>query len=118
MATGVVLYHRSQGQQVEVAARLPLGPSTTADIMGQQGALQGDRSGSGDAGHANQASSALQTPSSPVMGVQSGGVTNSPTLHGYDVRGDVQVVLRTAGGMSGIDRGRRPKLQSPGYSGK
>ena len=26
MATGVVLYHRSQGQQAEAAARLPLGP--------------------------------------------------------------------------------------------
>ena len=38
VATRVVLYHRSQGQQAEAAARLSPGPSTTADIMGQQGA--------------------------------------------------------------------------------
>lgn len=38
MAIGVVLYHLSQGQQAEAAARLPLGPSTKADVMGQQGA--------------------------------------------------------------------------------
>ena len=38
VATGVVLYHRSPGQQVEAAARLSLGPSTAADVMGQQGA--------------------------------------------------------------------------------
>ena len=37
MATGVVLYHRSQGQQAEAAARLSLGPSTTTDVMDQQG---------------------------------------------------------------------------------
>ena len=36
VAAGVVLYHRSQGQQAEATARLSLGPSTTADVMGQQ----------------------------------------------------------------------------------
>ena len=36
MAIGVVLYHRSQGQQAEAAAYFSLWPSTTADIMGQQ----------------------------------------------------------------------------------
>ena len=41
MATGVVLYHYSQGQQAKAAARLSLRPSTTADVMGQQKGLTG-----------------------------------------------------------------------------
>ena len=100
MATGVVLYHRSQGQQAKAAACLSLGPSTTADIIGQQrarlGAVQGctpiagpdsrpprkgDQSGRGDAGYADSASSALQTSPSPPVGIQFGGTTSSPTLH-------------------------------------
>ena len=35
MAAGVVLYHRSEGQQAEVAASVPLGTSTTVDVVGQ-----------------------------------------------------------------------------------
>ena len=45
MATGVVLDHRSEGQQAEAAAHLPLGPSAAASVMGQPrarlGAVQG-----------------------------------------------------------------------------
>ena len=33
----MVLYHRSQGQQAEAAARLPLGPSIAADVMVNKG---------------------------------------------------------------------------------
>ena len=72
MATGVVLYHRSEGQQVEAAARIPLGTSSTVDVVGQPraqlGAVrrraliagpdsrppgEGDRSGRGDVGYAD-----------------------------------------------------------------
>ena len=88
MAAGVVLYHRSEGQQAEAAARIPLGTSMTVEVVGQPRAplggvkgrapiagpdsrppSEGDRSSRGDAGYANQASPALQTPSSPAMGV-------------------------------------------------
>ena len=77
------------------------GTSTPTDVVGQPraqlGAIrrraliagpdsrppsEGDQSGCGDAGHANQASSALQTPSSPSMGVQPGVTSDSPTLYG------------------------------------
>ena len=37
MATGVVLHHRSQKCQVGSFPRLSLGPSTTTDVMDQQG---------------------------------------------------------------------------------
>ena len=72
VAAGVVLHNRSQGQQAEAAAHLPLGPSTAADVMGQPraqlGAVkgrapiagpdsrppsEGDRSGHGDVGYSN-----------------------------------------------------------------
>ena len=84
----MVLYYRSQGQQVEAATHLPLGTSMTTDVMGQPraqlGAVkgrapiagpdsrppsEGDRSGRGDAGYADQALLALQTPSSLTMGI-------------------------------------------------
>ena len=88
VATGVVLYHRSQGQQAEAAARLSPGPSTTADVMGQQGARlgavqgrssvagpdsrpprKGDQSGRSDTGYADPAPSALQTSPPPPVGI-------------------------------------------------
>ena len=122
VATGVVLYHRSQGQQAEAAARLSLGPSITSNVVGQQrvrlGAIQGrtpiagpdsrppregDQSGRSDAGYADLASSALQTSPPPPVGIQSGGTTSSPTLHGYDTRGAVQTVLRITRDVSGLD---------------
>ena len=72
MAAGVVLYHRSEGQQAEAAASVPLGTSTTVDVVGQPraqlGAVkrrapiagpdsrppgEGDRSGRGDVGYAD-----------------------------------------------------------------
>ena len=128
MATGVVLYHRSQGQQAEDAARLLPGPPTTADIMGQQrvrlGAVQGrtpiagpdlrspregDQSGRSDADYADSASSALQTSPPPPVGDQSGGTTSSPTLYGYKTCGDVQIVLRITRSVSGLDQGCWPK---------
>ena len=72
VAAGVVLYHRSEGQQAEAPARIPLGTSTTIDVVGQPRAQlgaakrrapiagpdsrplgEGDRSGRGDAGYAD-----------------------------------------------------------------
>ena len=88
VATGVVLYHRPLGQQAEAAARLSPGPSTTADIVGQQrvrlGVVQGrtpiatldlrspreeDQPSRSDAGYADSASSALQTSPPPPVGI-------------------------------------------------
>ena len=45
MATGVVLHHRSQERQVGSFPRLSLGPSTTTDVMDQQGAELGSSQG-------------------------------------------------------------------------
>ena len=108
VAAGVVLHNRSQGQQAEAAAHLPLGPSIAADVMGQPraqlGAItgrtpiagpdsrpprEGDQSGRSGAGYDDPAPSALQTSPSPAVGIQSGGTVSSPPLHGCDARGNV-----------------------------
>ena len=88
VAAGVVLHNRSQGQQAEAAAHLPLGTSMTADVMGQPraqlGAVkgrapiagpdsrpprEGDQSGRSDVGYVDSASSALQTSPPPPVGI-------------------------------------------------
>ena len=137
VAARVVLYYRSEGPQTKAATLIPPGTSTLNDVVGQPraqlGAVrrrafiagpdsrspgEGDQSDCGDAGYANQASSALQTSSSPSMGVQPGGTTSSPTFSWHDARGDVQIVLRTTSSVSGFYGGRRSELQSSGYSCK
>ena len=45
MTTGVVLRHRSQKCQVGSFPRISLGPSTTTDVMDQQGAELGSSQG-------------------------------------------------------------------------
>ncbi len=88
VVVGVVLHNRSQGQQVEAVARLPLGPSAAANVMGQPraqlGAVKGctpiagpdsrpprkgDQSGRSDTGYAGLPSPALQTPAFSLVGV-------------------------------------------------
>ena len=130
MATGVVLHHNSSKCQVGSCPHLSLGPSTTTDVMDQQGAELGSSQGRantaepyprslrgrfqssyGNASYASSSSPALQTPAPPHVGIQPGRTAHYSEFPRHDARGDVQIVLRTPNRVSGHYRGRGPEQQ-------
>ena len=132
VAAGVVLHHSSPKCQVGSCPHLSLGPSTTTDVMDQQGAELGSsqgrantaepyprslrgrfQSGYGNASYAGSSSPALQTPTPLHVGIQPGRTAHYLEFPRHDARGDVQIVLQTPNRVSGHYRGRRPKLQPP-----
>ena len=132
VATGVVLRHSSPKCQVGSRPHLLLGPSTTTDVMDQQGAELGSsqgrantaelyprplrggfQSGYGNASYAGSSSPALQTPAPLYVGIQPGRTMYYSEFPRHDARGDVQIVLRTPNRVSGHYRGRGPELQPP-----
>ena len=132
MAIGVVLRHSSPKCQVGSCPHLSLGPSTTTDVMDQQGAELGSsqgrantaepyprslrgrfQSGYGNASYASSSSPALQTSAPPYVGIQPGRTASYSAFPWHDARRDVQIVLQTPNRVSGHHRGRGPKLQPP-----
>ena len=130
VATGVVLRHSSSKCQVGSCPHLSLGPSTTTDVMDQQGAELGSsqgrdnttepyprsfrgrfQSGYGNASHAGSSSPALQTPAPPHVGTQPRRTVHYSEFCRHDARGDVKIILRTPNRVSGYYRGRRPEQQ-------
>ena len=130
VATGVVLRHSSLKCQVGSCPHLSLGPSTTTDVMDQQGAELGSsqgrantvepyprslrgrfQSGYGNASYASSSSPALQMPAPPHVGIQPGRTAHYSAFPRHDARGDVQVVLQTPNRVSGHYRGRGPEQQ-------
>ena len=124
MAIGVVLRHSSPKCQVGSCPHLSLGPSTTTDVMDQQGTELGSsqgcantaepyprslrgriQSGYGNASYAGSSSPALQTPAPPHVGIQPGRTAHYSAFPRHDARGDIQIVLRTANRVSGHYRG-------------
>ena len=132
VAIGVVLRHSSPKCQVGSCPHLSLGPSTTTDVMDQQGAELGSsqgrantaephprslrgrfQSGYGNACYAGSSSPTLQTPAPPHVGIQPGMTMHYSEYPRHDAQGDVQIVLWTPDRVSGHYRGRGPELQPP-----
>ena len=130
MATGVVLRHCSQKCQVGSFPCLSLGPSTTTDVMDQQGAELGSSQGCThtaephlrslrgrlqfgyrNASYAGSSSPTLQTPTPPHVGIQPGRTVSYSAFPRHDAQRDVQIGLRTPNRVSGHLRGRGPEQQ-------
>ena len=137
VATGVVLRHSSPKCQVGSCPHLLLGPSTTTDVMDQQGVELGSsqgrantvepyprslrgrfQSGYGNASYAGSSSPALETPAPPHVGIQPGRTAHYSKFPRHDARGDVQIILRTPNRVSRHHRGCGFELQPPCYPSK